>query len=192
MNNIINSIIKEHTTLISNIEKNHLSKIQTAVKWIVDALKNGNKILFAGNGGSAADAQHLSAEFIGRFRRERPALPAIALTTDTSILTAVGNDYGFEEIFARQIEGLIEEGDIFYAITTSGNSENIVKAVKVCHKTHSKTIGLLGKDGGKVGEMVDLPIIIESNDTARIQEVHSTIGHIICELVENSLYGDNV
>jgi len=192
MNNIINSIIKEHTTLISNIEKNHSSKIQTAVKWIVDALKSRNKILFAGNGGSAADAQHLSAEFIGRFRRERPALPAIALTTDTSILTAVGNDYGFEEIFARQIEGLIEEGDIFYAITTSGNSENIVKAVKVCHKTPSKTIGLLGKDGGKVGEMVDLPIIIESNDTARIQEVHSTIGHIICELVENSLYGDNV
>ena len=191
MNHFINSIISEHITLIRNIEKNHLLKIQTVVQWMIDALKRRNKILFAGNGGSAADAQHLSAEFIGRFRKERPALPAIALTTDTSILTAVGNDYGFEEIFARQLEGLINEGDIFYAITTSGNSENLVRAVKVCHETSCKTVALLGNDGGKLREMVDLPIIIESDNTARIQEIHGTIGHIICELVENALYGGN-
>jgi D-sedoheptulose 7-phosphate isomerase len=190
MNYIINSIINEHIALINSIGKKHLKEIQIVVQWMVDALKRRNKILFAGNGGSAADAQHLSAEFIGRFRKERPALPAIALTTDTSILTAVGNDYGFEEIFARQVEGLINEGDIFYTISTSGNSENLVRAIKVCRETPCKTIGLLGKDGGKLKEMVDLPIIVESNNTARIQEVHGTIGHIICELVENALYGD--
>ena len=180
-------MIKEHLALIGQLEKSHLSKIQTAVQWTIDALNNGNKILFAGNGGSAADAQHLAAEFVGRFRRNRPPFSAIALTTDTSVLTAVGNDYGFDQIFSRQVEALIRENDVFFPISTSGNSDNLVEAVKVCRKISCKTVALLGNDGGRLGEIVDLPIVVDSRHTARIQEVHITIGHIICELVENGL-----
>jgi D-sedoheptulose 7-phosphate isomerase len=192
INQMVSAIIDEHVKLVLAIEKNLLSEIRTAVRWSVDALKRENKILFAGNGGSAADAQHLAAEFIGRFQKDRPSLPALALTTDTSILTAVGNDYGFEKIFARQIEGLVKEGDIFFAISTSGNSENVIEAVKVCRKRSCSTIGLLGKNGGKLAEIVDLPIIIESDNTARIQENHIVIGHMICQLVENILFGKDI
>jgi D-sedoheptulose 7-phosphate isomerase len=192
INQMVSAIIDEHVKLVLAIEKNLLSEIRTAVRWSIDALKRENKILFAGNGGSAADAQHLAAEFIGRFQKDRPSLPALALTTDTSILTAVGNDYGFEKIFARQIEGLVKEGDIFFAISTSGNSENVIEAVKVCRKRSCSTIGLLGKNGGKLAEIVDLPIIIESDNTARIQENHIVIGHMICQLVENILFGKDI
>jgi D-sedoheptulose 7-phosphate isomerase len=192
INQMVSAIIDEHVKLVLAIEKNLLSEIRTAVRWSVDALKRENKILFAGNGGSAADAQHLAAEFIGRFQKDRPSLPALALTTDTSILTAVGNDYGFEKIFARQIEGLVKEGDIFFAISTSGNSENVIEAVKVCQKRSCSTIGLLGKNGGKLAELVDLPIIVESDNTARIQENHIVIGHMICQLIENILFGKDI
>lgn len=192
INQMVSSVIDEHVKLVLAIEKNLLSEIRTAVRWSIDALKKENKILFAGNGGSAADAQHLAAEFIGRFQKDRPSLPALALTTDTSILTALGNDYGFDKIFARQIEGLVKEGDIFFAISTSGNSENVIEAVKVCRKRSCSTIGLLGKNGGKLAEIVDLPIIIESDNTARIQENHIVIGHMICQLVENILFGKDI
>lgn len=192
INQMVSSVIDEHVKLVLAIEKNLLSEIRTAVRWSIDALKRENKILFAGNGGSAADAQHLAAEFIGRFQKDRPSLPALALTTDTSILTALGNDYGFDKIFARQIEGLVKEGDIFFAISTSGNSENVIEAVKVCRKRSCSTIGLLGKNGGKLAEIVDLPIIVESDNTARIQENHIVIGHMICQLVENILFGKDI
>ncbi len=184
----IRTVIDEHVTLLKTMEHTMSTKIQVAVQWIVEAMNTRKKILFAGNGGSAAQAQHLAAEFIGRFQKDRPALPAIALTTDTSILTAVGNDYGFEKIFSRQIEGLINEGDLFFAISTSGNSTNLVEAAKVCKERFCKTVGLLGHDGGKLAKIVDLAIVAESSNTARIQEIHITIGHMICQIVENMLF----
>ncbi len=148
------------------------------------ALQNGNKILIAGNGGSAADAQHIAAELVGRFMAERRGLPAIALTTDTSILTSVGNDYGFNSIFARQIQAFAKPDDIFIAISTSGNSSNIIEAAIEATKCGSKVIGLLGKSGGEMKDLVDLPIIIDSDNTARIQEMHILIGHILCEYID--------
>jgi len=191
MESDIKAIINEHISLAQRIQKEHLSDILTVVRWAVNAYRSGNKIVFAGNGGSAADAQHLAAEFIGRFEKNRRALPAIALTTDTSILTALGNDFGFDTVFARQVEGLMNPGDLFYAISTSGNSKNVVQAVEACRQIPCKTIGLLGRNGGKLRDMVDLAIIIESNNTARVQEVHEIIGHIICFLVEKELFDNH-
>jgi D-sedoheptulose 7-phosphate isomerase len=155
---------------------------------MIDALKNGNKILFFGNGGSAADAQHLAAELIGRFLKERNAIPAIALTTDTSIITAIGNDYGFEYIFSRQIEGLAKNGDISFGISTSGNSKNVLVGLEKAKQIGCKTIGLLGCGGGKIGQMVDVSIALESKNTPRIQESHITIGHILCGIIEERLF----
>ena len=140
-----------------------------------------------GNGGSAADAQHIAAELVGRFKKERKAIPALALTVDTSSLTALGNDYGFDTIFERQVEALANKHDAVIGISTSGNSENIIRAVNKANSIGAFTIGLLGNDGGKLKDAVNLPIIIPSNDTARIQEVHITIGHIICEIIEEDL-----
>tara|TARA_B100000953_G_C17798486_1_gene351307 strand:- start:194 stop:619 length:426 start_codon:yes stop_codon:yes gene_type:complete len=137
-----------------------------------------------GNGGSAGDAQHIAAELVGRFKKERKAMPALALTVDTSSLTALGNDYGFDTIFERQVEALANKNDTVIGISTSGNSENVVRAVNKANSIGAFTIGLLGNDGGKLKDAVNLPIIIPSNDTARIQEVHITIGHIICEIIE--------
>ena len=150
-------------------------------------LRAGGKLLFFGNGGSAADAQHLAAEFVGRFVRERAGLPAIALTTDSSILTAVGNDYGFDQIFARQVQALGRPGDVAIAISTSGNSPNIIEGVKAARKGYLKTIGLSGKDGGLLAAEADVVITIASTSTARIQECHITIGHLLCELTEEAL-----
>jgi D-sedoheptulose 7-phosphate isomerase len=144
----------------------------------------GGKVLFFGNGGSAADAQHLAAEFVGRFVRERAGLPAIALTTDSSILTAVGNDYGFEQVFARQIHALGRPGDVAVAISTSGNSANVLEGVKEARKRKLKTIGLTGKDGCALAQQSDVAITIPSTSTARIQECHIAIGHLFCELVD--------
>ena len=168
------------------IEENE-EKLKKAVNIIYNALKNGNKILICGNGGSAADSQHFAAEVVGRFKLERKGLPAIALTTDTSILTAIGNDYGFDKIFERQVEALGKEGDVLVGISTSGNSENVIKAVNKAKEMGIYTIGLLGKDGGKLKDIVDLALIVPSNDTARIQECHLTIYHVICEEVERKL-----
>ncbi len=150
-------------------------------------LKNGNKLLICGNGGSAADAQHFAAEIVGRFELERKGLPAIALTTDTSILTAVGNDYGFEYIFSRQVEALGEKGDILIGISTSGNSENVINAVLKGKEMGLFTAGFLGKDGGKLKNLVDFPFIVESEVTARIQEVHLTLEHTLCKIVDTYL-----
>lgn len=192
MDQSILRLIKEHIDLMRVIEASIAPQIRNAAEWMIATLSNGNKIFFAGNGGSASDAQHLAAEFVGRFQRERLSLPAIALTTDTSILTAVGNDYGFHKIFSRQIEGLAGKGDLFVAISTSGNSKNVVEAVDASKKRSCRTVGLLGRDGGKLGRIVDLPIIVPSDNTARIQEVHITIGHIICALVDEQFNGGNL
>ena len=154
---------------------------------IKNRLQIGGKLLLMGNGGSAWDAQHIAAELVGRFKKERKAMPALALTVDTSSLTALGNDYGFETIFERQIEALTNKNDAVIGISTSGNSENVVRAIKRANSMGAYTIGLLGNDGGKLKEIVNLPIVVPSNDTARIQEVHITIGHIICEIIEEDL-----
>lgn len=162
--------------------------IVEAASLIAECLRSGGKLLFFGNGGSAADAQHLAAEFVGRFIMERHALPAMALTTNSSILTAVGNDYGFEQIFARQIAALGRPNDVAIGISTSGNSPNVIVAMKEARKRNLKTIGLAGKDGGDLAHCVDLPITIAAENTARIQECHIAIGHLFCELVEKELF----
>ena len=144
-----------------------------------------------GNGGSAADAQHFAAEFIGRFEKERDAIPAISLTTDSSIITSIGNDYSFDKIFERQCEALIESNDIIFVISTSGNSTNVINGVKVAKKKNIPSIGLLGNDGGSLKDYVTTPIIIPSNSTPRIQESHRIILHIICQIVENNLSQKN-
>ena len=155
----------------------------------VKTYQKGNKILFAGNGGSAADAQHLAGELVSRFYFDRPALPAIALTTDTSILTAIGNDYSFENLFSRQIEANGNKGDLFIGISTSGNSLNIIKAIEICKKKGIVTVGLTGKSGGKLADLCDYCIKVPSQETPRIQEAHILIGHIICSVIEEFLFG---
>jgi D-sedoheptulose 7-phosphate isomerase len=154
---------------------------------IIGCLRAGGKVLFFGNGGSAADAQHLAAEFVGRFVRERAGLPAIALTTDSSILTAVGNDYGFDQIFARQVQALGRAGDVAVAISTSGDSSNVLEGAKAAKKGRLKTVGLCGRDGGALAKQADVAITIASTSTARIQECHIAVGHLLCELVEEDL-----
>ena len=153
------------------------------------ALENGNKVLLYGNGGSAADAQHIAAELVGRFMRERRSLPAIALTTDTSILTAIGNDYGFDQIFARQVRALGQKGDIAVAISTSGNSVNVLVATDVAREMGMITVGLTGRDGGKLESRVQYHLNVPHKLSARIQEVHMMIGHILCELVDENVKG---
>jgi D-sedoheptulose 7-phosphate isomerase len=153
-------------------------------------LKAGYKILICGNGGSAADSQHFAAEIVGRFEKERKGYPAIALTTDTSALTAIGNDYGFDRIFSRQVEALGEKGDILIGISTSGNSENVIKAVEVAKGMGIFTVGFLGKDGGKLKEVVDKAFIVKHSSTARIQEVHLTLEHTLCKIIDMYLTGE--
>ncbi len=179
----IEKSILESTKIIKNSSV-HISEIEDSVKEIIKCLKNGKKILIFGNGGSAADAQHIVAEFIGRFQIERKSLPAISLTSNSSILTALANDYSYDTIFSRQCEGLVEEGDVVIGISTSGNSKNVEKGVAVSKKMGALTIGLLGSKGGSIGKICDISIIINSSSTPRIQEAHRTIYHIICEEVE--------
>lgn len=177
-----------HTATIEEIEKILSGKIADSVLMIEEALSSGNKLLVMGNGGSAADAQHFAAEIIGRFKMERRALPAIALTTDSSALTAIGNDYGFEAVFSRQVEGLGAPGDVVFGISTSGNSPNVLSALARGRELGCRTISLLGRDGGTIKSVSDISIIVPSNDTPRIQEGHITIIHIICDLIEKRMF----
>jgi len=158
--------------------------IQAMVECMWESLQQGGKLLWCGNGGSAADAQHLATECMVRLEVDREPLPAIALTTDTSLLTAAGNDHGFETIFARQVAGLGRPGDVLVAISTSGNSPNVVRAVEEAHRCGLSTLGLLGRDGGRLKEIVHLALIVPSSSTQRIQEVHITVGHILCGALE--------
>src|SRR5438477_2921393 len=172
------------TDLRNQVAQDCSENIVDAAVLITQCLRSGGKVLFFGNGGSAADAQHLAAEFVGRFQIERRPLPAIALTTDASILTAVGNDYGFEQIFTRQVQALGRPGDVAIGISTSGNSANVISAIKQAAQQDLKTIGLTGKDGGFLAKAVDVSIIIASTNVARVQECHIAIGHLFCELVD--------
>ncbi|MBU0630113.1 MAG: D-sedoheptulose 7-phosphate isomerase [Candidatus Margulisbacteria bacterium] len=183
--------IKESIEVKDQVIKKLVPQIETAAKTMIAALQAGNKILFFGNGGSAADAQHLAAELVSRYRKERSALPAIALTTDTSIITAIGNDYNFDVIFTRQIEALAQKGDITFGFSTSGNSNNVFLAMKKAKEIGCRTIALLGCGGGRIADAVDLSITIPSQATPRVQESHILIGHILCGLIENAMFGGN-
>jgi D-sedoheptulose 7-phosphate isomerase len=187
---IVDSLNESSETKLK-IRDNLQGDILKAVDLISTCYKNGNKLLLCGNGGSAADCQHIATEMMIRLSHhiQRPALPAIALTTDSSNLTAGGNDIGFENVFARNVEGLGNKGDILLAISTSGNSPNIIKATLAAHNKEMKVVGFLGGNGGKLKELVDFPITVPSSNVQRIQEGHITIAHIICELVEDELYG---
>ena len=187
ISSIINESIIVKQTLIGDAHL--IAQIDTVVKVITTAFQNGNSVYFAGNGGSAADAQHLAAEFSGRFYKDRKALPSEALHCNTSYLTAVANDYSYEVIYARLIEGITKPGDVLVGISTSGNSGNIVKAFEMAKTKQVVTIGFTGDKGGKMKEISDYLINVPSNDTPRIQESHILVGHIICELVESNIFG---
>lgn len=156
---------------------------------MIDCIRGGGKVVFFGNGGSAADAQHLAAELSGRFYRDRPALPAISLSTNSSTLTAIGNDYGFEHIFARQLPGVGSRGDVAVAISTSGNSPNVLEALKLAKRIGMVTIGWTGRSGGRLAELADFLLRIDSEESPRIQEGHILAGHLICEVIEDQLFG---
>jgi D-sedoheptulose 7-phosphate isomerase len=180
-------LLDEHKILFSNLYEIEERVLNTG-ELLVSALKAGNKVMICGNGGSAADSQHFAAELVGRFEQERRGLPAIALTTDTSILTAIGNDYGYDTIFARQVEALGKAGDVLIGISTSGNSSNIILAVESAKNIGVRTIGLLGRDGGKLAALVDAAVIVPHSVTARIQEAHIFIIHFWCALIEKELF----
>jgi len=183
---LVRKTLEEHISVARAMEALE-PKIAEAGQICASALHAGKRIYLCGNGGSAADAQHIAAELIGRFVGERRSLPAIALTTDTSALTAIGNDYGYEQVFSRQVEGLAEEGDVLIAISTSGNSTNILNAVQAAQERGSRVIGLSGKSGGDLHTAVDVSLVIPSDVTARIQEMHIVIGHLLCALIERHL-----
>ncbi len=170
------------------LTKKNISLVAGAAAMIAESFKAGGKLLIAGNGGSAADAQHLAAEFVNRFVIERPPLPALALTTDTSTITSIGNDYDFDQTFSKQVRALGRSGDVFLAISTSGNSPNILKAVETAKALEIKVIGLTGKGGGALAKGSDILLDVDAKATARIQEVHITICHILCELVDHMLF----
>nr|WP_067059015.1 D-sedoheptulose 7-phosphate isomerase [Mucilaginibacter sp. L294] len=176
----------EHRNLIQKVIENLSGDIETACRLMVAVLKDGKKVLIAGNGGSAADAQHIAAELSGRFVKDRKALPGIALTVDTSALTAIANDYGYHHVFSRQVEALAQPGDLFIGISTSGNSQGILNAFETATKIGCKTLGLSGRDGGKMNGLCDLNIVVPSDVTARIQEMHILIGHIMCKAVDDA------
>ena len=182
----ISQEFKSHLETINSVINNMENDIEKASIIIVDALKNGNKVLLCGNGGSAADAQHIAAELTGRYKTERRGLPGIALTTDTSALTAIGNDYGYDRIFDRQVESLAQEGDVIIGISTSGNSENVISALKLGQEMKCKTIGFTGRDGGKMNKVCDINLIVPSDNTPRIQEMHILFGHTICQIIDNN------
>jgi D-sedoheptulose 7-phosphate isomerase len=187
MEPLIIRTLREHTATIDRLARECLPVIHEASEIIIAALQSGKKVMLCGNGGSAADAQHIAAEFIGRFERERHAYPALALTTDTSALTAVANDYGFEHLFARQVEALAKPGDVLVAISASGNSTNILEAVKAASRLGCRTIGLTGANGKRLTALCDVAVMVPSIRTSRIQEAHITIGHLWCELADGAL-----
>ena len=191
MEKIIEEHLRESVKLKTEIlnDVSLLTTIKEMSLAIIEAYRNKKKLILFGNGGSAADAQHIAAELVNRFELERMALPAIALTTDTSVLTSIANDYDYSKVFARQVEALAEEGDVVIGISTSGTSLSVIKGIEVAREKGAKTIGLTGKNGGKLARAADLVLKVPSDDTPRIQEAHITILHIICHLVERELFG---
>lgn len=177
--------LHDHQNILEKVIDKLVPDIETACQMITTAIKNGNKVLLAGNGGSAGDAQHIAAELTGRFVKDRKALPGIALTTDTSAITSIANDYGYDFVFSRQVAALAQPGDLFIAISTSGNSPSIINAIQTAKENNCKVLGLSGRDGGKMSGLCDLNIIVPSDITSRIQEIHILIGHILCTAVDN-------
>jgi len=169
-----------------------LNKIEEVSRLCVELYKGNNKTILAGNGGSAADAQHIAAELVGRYGFDRPSIPSLALTTDTSNLTAIGNDYGYDKVFSRQLEGMGQKGDIFIGISTSGNSKNIINAFSSAKEKGITTIAMVGKDGGEMAKLADIALVVPSDSTPRIQESHILIGHIICDIIEKEIFADGV
>lgn len=172
--------------------ENLINKIEEVSKLCVKLYRGKNKTILAGNGGSAADAQHIAAELVGRYGFDRPSIPSLALTTDTSCLTAIGNDYGYDMVFSRQLEGMGQEGDLFIGISTSGNSKNIINAFISAKNMGITTVALVGRDGGEMAKIADIALIVPSDSTPRIQESHILIGHIICDVIEKELFGNGV
>jgi len=187
MKKVIYQEFQSHLETIIRVIEHSQADLEIASSLVVDTLKNGNKILLCGNGGSAADAQHFAAELTGRYKTERKGLAGIALTTDTSAITAIANDYGYDRIFDRQFEALANEGDLLIGISTSGNSKNIISALKLAKEMNCKTIGFSGRDGGAMTELCDINLIVPSDDTPRIQEMHILFAHTICQIVDNNL-----
>ncbi len=189
INDRIISLFGDSISVKEQFISQYASMIREVSDLIVSCFSNGNKLLLMGNGGSSSDASHIAGEFVGRFHNDRPPLPAIALNTDTAVITCIGNDYGYNEIFSRQVEALTGEGDVVIAISTSGNSQNVIAAVETARKKGNTTIGMTGGSGGKLASLVDYAFIVPSKDTPRIQEVHITLGHVICQVVEDALFG---
>ena len=187
MKTVIENEFEAHLETILKVKETMSEPLQEASELIVQTLKNGNKVLFFGNGGSAADAQHIAAELTGRYKTERRGLPGIALTTDTSALTAIGNDYGYDRVFDRQVEALAQKGDLLFGISTSGNSTNVINAFKVGQEIGCKTVGMSGRDGGAMNDYCDVNLVVPSDDTPRIQEMHILFGHTICQIIDNEL-----
>jgi len=183
----IQDIFLESIQVKEELLRTSIGQIVEITELVIDCLKKNGKVILFGNGGSASDSQHIAAELVGRFKKDRKALPAVALTTNTSVITSLANDYGYEIIFARQIEALGQKNDIVIGISTSGKAKNVAAAIKQAKKMGLKTIALTGGDGGEVAKLADLTLLVPSTVTARIQEAHITIGHIICELVEQTL-----
>lgn len=189
MHNRISSLVADSLEVKRRYFAEHAREVAEAARLIAECFRAGGKLLICGNGGSAADAQHIAGEFVNQFlHKNRPALPALALSTDGGVLTCIANDTGFENIFARQVEAFGARGDVLLAITTSGNSPNVVAAVGQARAKGMRVVGLLGRDGGKVRSLCDLALVVESDDTQRIQETHNLVGHIVCDLVERSLF----
>jgi len=187
MKKIIQAEFEAHRHTIEKTIEMLIPSVEEASRMLVETLKSGHKVLLCGNGGSAADAQHIAAELTGRYKSERRGLPGIALTTDTSALTAIANDYGYDRVFDRQVEALANKGDLLIGISTSGNSKNILSAFNVARTLGCNCLGLSGRDGGAMNEVCNLNIVIPSNDTPRIQEMHILIGHTLCQAVDDAL-----
>ncbi|WP_277935187.1 D-sedoheptulose-7-phosphate isomerase [Parablautia muri] len=189
MQHWIKDNISQKEDLLKKLEiDGYMSVLEDAGTAMIETLKGGNKIMIAGNGGSAADAQHFAGEILGRFELERAPLPAISLCVDPSVVTSIANDYSYQEVFSRQIEGIGREGDLFAAISTSGNSENLIYAIRAAKKKKIKVIGFLGKDGGRMKELCDCALIVPSDATPRIQEIHIWSIHLLCEMIEKELF----
>src|SRR4030042_153973 len=182
--------LEESILIKQAVAKSKISDIEDMAKVIIAAYKAGGKVVLFGNGGSASDAQHIACELIGRFALKRRAFPAIALTANTSTLTAIANDYGYNEVFSRQVEALVDKRDVVIGISTSGDSPNVVKAIEMAKAKGARTIALTGGSGGKLAKVADIALVVPSDSTPRIQEVHITIGHIVCEIVEKELSGN--
>jgi D-sedoheptulose 7-phosphate isomerase len=188
MKDEIEKSLNESISVKSEVLSNSVGTITKIATMAVDALRNGHSLYFMGNGGSAADAQHISGELVGRYKKDRKPLPALALTTDTSVLTAISNDFGYEYCFEKQVEAFVKNGDVVFGLSTSGNSTNIINALKLAGKIGAKTIGFTGRDGGMIKDIVDVCFMVPSSETPRIQECHITVGHILCSIIENELF----